>query len=235
MTAAIAHRGPDDDGFYFSPDGRLALGFRRLSIIDLAGGHQPMSNEDRSAWIVFNGEIYNHADLRPGLESRGHAYATRTDTETILHQYEEDGDDVVTKLTGHVRPGPLRRPEAAALPGPRPDRHQAALLVRRRADLRLRLRDQGADRAPGRAAPPESPEARGVPGSPGGGAAAHALRGHPQTAGRPQPGGGTRPGGPAGPPLVESAAGGRRAAHHRSGRGRRGSCARDWNRRSGAG
>lgn len=100
MAAVIAHRGPDDDGFYVSPDGRLGLGFRRLSIVDLAGGHQPMSNEDGSAWIVFNGEIYNHAALRPALEAAGHVYRTRADTETILHQWEESGEAVVEKLGG---------------------------------------------------------------------------------------------------------------------------------------
>ena len=100
MTGAMSHRGPDDDGFWTSPDGRLGFGFRRLAIVDLAGGHQPMSNEDGSAWIVFNGEIYNHAALRPHLEARGHVYRTRSDTETILHQWEESRDAVPTKLTG---------------------------------------------------------------------------------------------------------------------------------------
>ncbi len=100
MTAAMVHRGPDDDGRYISADGRTGFGFRRLSIVDLSGGHQPMHNEDESAWIVFNGEIYNHAELRPGLEAKGHTYRTRSDTETILHQWEESGDDVVRKLSG---------------------------------------------------------------------------------------------------------------------------------------
>ena len=84
MTDSIAHRGPDDDGFWISPDGRLGFGFRRLAIVDLAGGHQPMSNEDGSAWIVFNGEIYNHRKLRAPLEAKGHVYRTQSDTETIL-------------------------------------------------------------------------------------------------------------------------------------------------------
>ncbi len=98
MAAAMTHRGPDDDGFYL--DEQAGLGFRRLSIIDVAGGHQPMANEDDSVWIAFNGEIYNHAELRPGLEARGHVYRTRSDTETILHQYEEVGDAVPTFLQG---------------------------------------------------------------------------------------------------------------------------------------
>jgi asparagine synthase (glutamine-hydrolysing) len=98
MAQALVHRGPDDDGFYLNPP--VALGFRRLSIVDLSGGHQPMSNEDGTVWIVFNGEIYNHTSLRPDLESRGHRYATRSDTETILHLYEEYGDDCVHHLRG---------------------------------------------------------------------------------------------------------------------------------------
>ena len=81
MAATIVHRGPDDGGSYLSPDGRVALGHRRLSIIDLSSaGHQPMCNEDGTIWIVFNGEIYNHQELRPELEARGHRYRSRTDT-----------------------------------------------------------------------------------------------------------------------------------------------------------
>jgi asparagine synthase (glutamine-hydrolysing) len=98
MAQKLVHRGPDDAGFYLNPP--VGLGFRRLSIVDLSGGHQPMSNEDGTVWIVFNGEIYNHASIRPDLESRGHRYATRSDTETILHLYEEYGDDCVHHLRG---------------------------------------------------------------------------------------------------------------------------------------
>jgi len=98
MCDAIAHRGPDDEGVCI--DGPAALGMRRLSIIDLATGQQPLSNEDGTVWIVFNGEIYNHADLRPQLESRGHVYRTRSDTETIVHLYEEYGHDCVQHLRG---------------------------------------------------------------------------------------------------------------------------------------
>ena len=86
-TDAMAHRGPDDEGFYL--DGALGLGNRRLSIIDLPGGHQPIANEDESVWITFNGEIYNYRDLRPDLLARGHQFRTNSDTETILHLYEE--------------------------------------------------------------------------------------------------------------------------------------------------
>jgi asparagine synthase (glutamine-hydrolysing) len=98
MAQVIFHRGPDDEGYHASAP--VGFGFRRLSIVDLAGGHQPMSNEDGSIWIVFNGEIYNHADYRPELERRGHRYATRSDTETIIHLYEEYGDDCVHHLRG---------------------------------------------------------------------------------------------------------------------------------------
>ena len=101
MADTMAHRGPDDQGTYISPDRRVGLGFRRLSIVDLSSaGHQPMSNEDGTVWIVFNGEIYNHADLRRELEARGHVYGSRTDTESVVHGYEEWGADVVHRLRG---------------------------------------------------------------------------------------------------------------------------------------
>src|SRR5262245_55635068 len=98
MNAAIAHRGPDGDGFF--EDGRAVFGHRRLAIIDRAGGAQPMSNEDGTCWIVFNGEIYNHRQLRPLLEAKGHRYRTSSDTETILHAYEEYGPSCVDHLEG---------------------------------------------------------------------------------------------------------------------------------------
>ena len=98
MCQQIVYRGPDDEGLYVA-DG-AGLGMRRLSIIDLSGGHQPVFNEDRSAWIVFNGEIYNFPELRPELESRGHRFRTHTDTEVIIHLYEEMGADCVKKLRG---------------------------------------------------------------------------------------------------------------------------------------
>ncbi len=98
MCAAMVHRGPDDEGIYTS--GRVGLGMRRLSIIDLATGHQPISNEDGTLWIVFNGEIYNHCALREQLQARGHHYGTNSDTETIIHLYEEYGRDCVQHLRG---------------------------------------------------------------------------------------------------------------------------------------
>jgi asparagine synthase (glutamine-hydrolysing) len=95
MTAALAHRGPDDEGFYRK--GPVGLGHRRLSIIDLSGGAQPMSNEDGTVWIVFNGEIFNFPELRRELEAAGHAFRTRSDTECIVHLYEEHGPEECAK------------------------------------------------------------------------------------------------------------------------------------------
>ncbi len=98
MCASLVHRGPDDQGIYLAD--AVALGHRRLSIVDLAGGHQPMPNEDQRVWIVLNGEIYNHAELRRGLLSKGHQYRTASDTESILHLYEEGGPAAFTDLRG---------------------------------------------------------------------------------------------------------------------------------------
>jgi len=93
MRDVITHRGPDDAGLQC--DELAGLAHRRLSIVDVAAGHQPLSNEDGSVWVVFNGEIYNHAEIRPTLEASGHVYRTRCDTETIVHAYEEFGDACV--------------------------------------------------------------------------------------------------------------------------------------------
>src|SRR2546428_5469663 len=98
MNAHIVHRGPDDDGFFV--EGNVGLAMRRLSIIDIRTGQQPISNEDKSLWIVYNGEIYNHRELRSKLEARGHRYRTKSDTETIVHLYEEYGRDCVQHLRG---------------------------------------------------------------------------------------------------------------------------------------
>lgn len=98
MAAAMEHRGPDDDGFFV--DDTAGLGFRRLSIIDVAGGHQPLTNEDASLHLVFNGEIYNHRELRDGLEARGHRFRTHSDGEVILHLYEEVGAAFPERLNG---------------------------------------------------------------------------------------------------------------------------------------
>ncbi|MCJ7503665.1 MAG: asparagine synthase (glutamine-hydrolyzing), partial [Acidobacteriia bacterium] len=95
---AMVHRGPDDEGFYLNAE--LGLGNRRLSIIDLPGGHQPLANEDETVWITFNGEIYNYQELRPELESRGHRFRTASDTETIVHLYEDYGLGCLEPLRG---------------------------------------------------------------------------------------------------------------------------------------
>ena len=100
MAETLRHRGPDSDGFYVEPDQTLGFGFRRLSIVDLTTGDQPMANEDESLWLVFNGEIYNHAAHRPGLEARGHRFRSRCDAEVILHLYEELGPDCIHQLRG---------------------------------------------------------------------------------------------------------------------------------------
>jgi asparagine synthase (glutamine-hydrolysing) len=98
MSSAIAHRGPDGEGFYVS--GEIGLGHRRLSIIDIGGGSQPMTNEDQSLQVIFNGEIYNFIELRQELEQKGHLFQTRSDTEVILHGYEEWGLDFVNRFNG---------------------------------------------------------------------------------------------------------------------------------------
>jgi asparagine synthase (glutamine-hydrolysing) len=98
MADSIAHRGPDDEGFFIA--GPVGLGFRRLSIIDLAGGHQPMSDPEETVWIIFNGEIYNYRELRAELQSKGCQFRTNSDTEVIIHGYKEWGTDVFNHLNG---------------------------------------------------------------------------------------------------------------------------------------
>jgi len=98
MTESIRHRGPDDEGYFF--EGAIGLGFRRLSIIDLAGGHQPMSDAEETVWIIFNGEIYNYKELRAELQGKGHQFRTNSDTEVIIHGYKQWGTDVFNHLNG---------------------------------------------------------------------------------------------------------------------------------------
>ena len=98
MNSALAHRGPDDEGTFI--DGAVGLGARRLSIIDVEGGHQPIHNEDRSIWIVYNGETYNHEQLHSLLDKLGHRFSTRSDTEAVVNAYEEFGDECVKYLNG---------------------------------------------------------------------------------------------------------------------------------------
>src|SRR5215831_6493588 len=98
MCDEIRHRGPDDEGFHI--DGGCAIGMRRLSIIDLTTGHQPISNEDETVWIVFNGEIYDYRHLRDELAANGHRFKTQSDTETIIHLYENLGVECFRRLHG---------------------------------------------------------------------------------------------------------------------------------------
>src|SRR5205807_5400569 len=101
MRDSIVHRGPDDAGVEVFPERGVALGHRRLSIVDLSrAGRQPMSNEDGSLWLTYNGEIYNHRALRTELQAKGHTYRSNTDSETILHLYEEEGPQCVERLQG---------------------------------------------------------------------------------------------------------------------------------------
>jgi len=98
QVRSLVHRGPDETGFLC--DEGLAFGMSRLSIIDLAGGHQPIGNEDRTIWIIFNGEIFNYIELTEELKAKGHCFKTRSDTEAILHAYEEFGERFVSRLNG---------------------------------------------------------------------------------------------------------------------------------------
>ncbi|MCL7411978.1 MAG: asparagine synthetase B, partial [Methanosarcinaceae archaeon] len=98
MCSVMQHRGPDHRGTFL--DSGVGLGHQRLSIIDLAGGHQPVHNEDESVWVVYNGEIYNYSELRKQLESKGHRFYTSSDTEVLVHLYEETGSGLVNQLHG---------------------------------------------------------------------------------------------------------------------------------------
>ena len=98
MCQVIRHRGPDDEGLHVEPG--VGLGMRRLSIIDLSTGHQPIHNEDQTVWVVFNGEIYNYRELRRELEAAGHWFYTSSDTETIVHAYEQWGEGAFARLRG---------------------------------------------------------------------------------------------------------------------------------------
>ncbi len=139
MTDIIAHRGPDASGAHVC--GEAALGHRRLSIIDLAAGIQPMSNEDDSLWITYNGEIFNHADIRPELEAAGHRYKSHCDTETIVHAYEQWGDQSVTRYRGMFSYAIWNQEPPAIVLRPRPAGHQALLLLLEWPPVRIRVRD----------------------------------------------------------------------------------------------
>ena len=126
MNCAIIHRGPDEDGFYVN--GNVGLAMRRLAIIDLAGGQQPMHNEDRSKWIVFNGEIYNYQEIRADLDKRGHKFYTNSDTEAIVHLYDEFGVDGLKFLRGMFAFAIWDEREKDAVCRPRPRWEKAASL-----------------------------------------------------------------------------------------------------------
>src|SRR5437867_10103631 len=100
LTQALAHRGPDGSGIRVLRGRYAAFGHRRLSIVDLECGAQPMSNEDGRVWVVLNGELYNHIDVRRELEARGHRFRTRADTEVLVHGWEEWGPDILARLNG---------------------------------------------------------------------------------------------------------------------------------------
>jgi asparagine synthase (glutamine-hydrolysing) len=115
LTTALAHRGPDGSGFHFTRGRSIALGHRRLSIVDVAGGAQPMANEDRRVWVVLNGELYNHLDLRRELERCGHQFRTRADTEVLVHGWEEWGTGLLERLNGMYAFGLLDEREGAPM------------------------------------------------------------------------------------------------------------------------
>ena len=126
MCDVIRHRGPDDEGVHVEPG--VGLGMRRLSIIDLSTGHQPIHNEDQTVWVVFNGEIYNYRELRRELEAAGHRFYTSSDTETIVHAYEEWGEARIRAAPRHVRHRAVGSPAAHAAAGARSRGDQAAAL-----------------------------------------------------------------------------------------------------------
>ncbi len=144
MAGTLHHRGPDSEGFVDYPG--VSIGMTRLSIIDLETGDPPIANEDGSVWVVFNGEIYNYAERRARLVAAGHEFRTQTDTEVIVHEYEEHGSACVEQFRGMFSSGRLGRPRAAASARSRPLRDQAALRRSSRRLSGLRIRDQGAAR-----------------------------------------------------------------------------------------
>ena len=142
MSRALVHRGPDDSGAYHAT--HVALAARRLSIIDLDGGRQPLYNEDRSLALVANGEIYNHVELRRRLEARGHRFRTGSDCETILHAYAEYGLECVDHLRGMFAFALWDDARRRLVLARDPDGGEAALPLRARGPATLRLGDEGA-------------------------------------------------------------------------------------------
>ena len=138
MTATLRHRGPDDEGYYVN--GPVALGHRRLNIIDLATGHQPIANETGTIHAMLNGEIYNYRRLATELQARGHRFTTSSDTEVIVHAWEEYGEDCLAHFNGMFALVRVGRRAPDALRRPRPHGREAVLLRRASRGLRLRLR-----------------------------------------------------------------------------------------------
>ena len=144
MGHAIAHRGPDGEGTFRS--GPVGLVHRRLAIIDLEGGRQPLSNEDESIHVVFNGEIYNYRELRRQLETRGHVFRTNSDTEVLVHLYEEHGPELCTQLTRHVCVCDLGRSSPRIAAGSRSSGPEATLHLSRQRKAGLRFRTESRPR-----------------------------------------------------------------------------------------
>ena len=178
MSQTLLHRGPDSEGMH--SDERVGIAARRLAIIDLTGGDQPIANEDGTVVVVQNGEIYNYRELQHELERAGHRFRTHCDTEVLVHGYEEWGLAPLGAAARHVRGRGLGRAHAAARARARPLRDQAALLprARRRAGVRVRARRASARRRRPR-------RARGVPGVQLRAVSALDLRRHPQAAAGP--------------------------------------------------
>ncbi len=139
MCEAIVHRGPDDEGIFVKAG--VGLGMRRLSIIDLAGGHQPVFNEDKTIAIVFNGEIYNFPELRSELLARGHLFSTHSDTEVIVHLYEDFGSECVQKLRGMFAFAIYDERASRLLAGARSIREKAAALCLAEWNVAVCFRD----------------------------------------------------------------------------------------------
>ena len=143
MVAAMTHRGPDASHFWYAED--VAVGMRRLAIVDVAGGAQPLSNESGSVQVVFNGEIYNHKQLRGELAARGHRFISRSDGEVIPHLYEELGSRLFARLEGIFAVALWDSEEKEMLLAP-PARGQAVIRASTRLRPAIRFRDQGAAR-----------------------------------------------------------------------------------------
>jgi len=132
MIGVLRHRGPDETGMYL--DDHVGLGHARLSIIDLSSGVQPIHNEDETLWIIYNGEVFNYVELKTELEQKGHRFYTTSDTEVILHLYEEEGPDCLARLNGQFALAIWNVKTKSLFLSPGPRGYPAALLHDRRSD-----------------------------------------------------------------------------------------------------